>query len=81
VDTERYRPSPEVVERLRALSERLLTAEEVETALRTPIDETEREEILELVSWFRRRYPTPADRLAYVRRAYRRWRATLERSG
>ena len=77
--TSRYRPSPEVLARVRALSERQLSAEEVEAALRTPITDQEREEILELVSWFRRRYPTPADRLAYVRRAYRRWQATLER--
>ncbi len=28
---------------------------------------------MELVRWFRRRYPTAADRLAYVRRAYKRW--------
>jgi hypothetical protein len=72
-----YRPSPEALARMRELSERQLSAEEVEAALRTPIDDTERDEILELVSWFRRRYPTPADRLAYVRRAYRRWQATL----
>lgn len=80
MSTERYRPSPEVAARIRALSERELSAEEVEAALNTPIEDAEREEILELVSWFRRRYPTPADRLAYVRRAYRRWQNTLERS-
>jgi hypothetical protein len=28
-----------------------------------------------LIRWFRRRYPTPAARLAYARRAYRRWAA------
>jgi hypothetical protein len=55
-----------------------LSADEVEAALRTPIGDREREETLELVAWFRRRYPTPADRLAYVRRAYRRWQAALE---
>ena len=27
-----------------------------------------------LIRWFRRRYPTPGARLAYVRRAYRRLR-------
>jgi len=71
----RYRPSPEALARIRALSERQLSPDELEAALRTPVDETEREEILSLVAWFRRRYPTPADRLAYVRRAYRRWQA------
>jgi hypothetical protein len=53
-----------------------LSAAEVEAALRTPVSEFEREEILSLIAWFRRRYPTAADRLAYVRRAYRRWRST-----
>ena len=73
-----YRPSAELVERLRAVSERRLSKEEVEAALRTPIGDSEREEILALVAWFRRRYPTPLDRLAYVRRAYRRWQSALE---
>ena len=74
---DRYRPSPEVVAKVRALSERQLSAEEVELALRTPVSAWEREEILSLVAWFRRRYATPRDRLAYVRRAYRRWQSTL----
>ena len=71
-----YRPSPEAVARARAFSERRLSAEEVREALKTPIGEAEREEILGLIAWFRRSYPTPAERLAYVRRAYRRWQAT-----
>ncbi|MGH9390020.1 MAG: hypothetical protein ACRD1Z_10420 [Vicinamibacteria bacterium] len=79
MSAEGYRPSAEVVERLRALGERRLSREEVEAALRTPVSDSEREEILALVAWFRRRYPTPLERLAYVRRAYRRWRRTLER--
>ena len=40
-----------------------------------PITDDERESVLALVRWFRRRYPTPAERLAYVRRAYARWRS------
>jgi hypothetical protein len=75
---ERPRPSAEVIARIRALTERQLSREEVETALRTPIDAAEREEILSLIRWFRRRYPTPADRLAYVRRAYRRWQSAQD---
>ncbi len=74
------RPSAEVLARIRALSERRLSRDEVETALRVPVEEAEREEILSLVAWFRRRYPTPADRLAYVRRAYRRWQAASRSS-
>lgn len=76
-----YRPSAEVAARLKLLSERRLSKDEVEAALRIPIDDAEREEILSLVAWFRRRYPTPRDRLAYVRRAYRRWRSTLDLTG
>ena len=50
------------------------TASEVRRALEQPIDAGERQEVLSLVRWFTRRYPTPADRLAYVRQAYARWR-------
>ena len=35
--------------------------------LDTPISHAERKEVLALVAWFTRRYPTPAERLAYVR--------------
>jgi hypothetical protein len=59
--------------RLSALAERELTADEVRAALRTPLGDAEREESLSLIRWFRRRYPTPAERLAYARRACRRW--------
>jgi hypothetical protein len=67
-------PSSETLARIREFAERRLTREEVEAGLRIPIGEEERAEVLALVSWFRRRYPTPADRLAYVRRATRRWK-------
>ena len=72
-------PSSETLARIRDFAERRLTPEEVEATLRIPIREEERAEVLALVSWFRRRYPTPADRLAYVRRAYKRWRAGTPR--
>ena len=75
---DRPKPSTEVLARIRALTERQLSAEEVEAALRIPIDEAEREQIRSLIAWFRRRYPTPADRLAYVRRAYRRWQSSQQ---
>jgi len=50
------------------------TASDLRQALEQPIDAGERQEVLSLVRWFTRRYPTPADRLAYVRHAYARWR-------
>ena len=61
--------------RLTALAGRQLTADEVREALAKPLSAPEREETLSLIRWFRRRYPTPAERLAYARRAYRRWSA------
>lgn len=68
-------PTPEALERLRALAERQLSPEEVRAALAQPLGAAEEEESRSLIRWFRRRYPTPAARLAYARRAYRRWRA------
>jgi hypothetical protein len=68
-------PTPEALARVRALAERILSAEEVKAALAIPLSAAEEEESRALIRWFRRRYPTPAERLAYVRRAYRRWRA------
>jgi len=71
-------PSREARRRLAALAERRLTADEVRAALATPLGDEEREESLSLIRWFRRRYPTPAERLAYARRAYRRWSSVQE---
>ncbi|MFI5184342.1 MAG: hypothetical protein ACHQNV_08090 [Vicinamibacteria bacterium] len=71
--TPRAAPSPEAVGRVRALYDRVLGAEEFSAALAVPLGEAEEEEARSLIRWFRRRYPTPADRLAYARRAYRRW--------
>jgi hypothetical protein len=76
---DRHRISADTAARLKAISERQLTRKEVEAALRIPIGEAERDEILALVRWFCRRYPTPRERLAYVRRAYRRWQRSLDR--
>jgi hypothetical protein len=80
VSTDSYRLSAELLQKLRALSERRLSREEVVAALQVPISDSEREGILELIAWFRRRYPTPVDRLRYVRRAYRRWQSAQERA-
>lgn len=66
-------PEPSALSRIRAESQRVLSADEVREAIDAPIGEDEREDVLSLVRWFRRRYPDPVDRLAYVRRAYARW--------
>jgi hypothetical protein len=54
-----------------------LGAEEFRRLLAVPIGAAEEEEARSLIRWFRRRYPTPAERLAYCRRAYRRWTKAL----
>lgn len=64
-------------ERLRALAERPLAVDEWRRLIAIPLTDDERERTLELVRWFTRRYPTPAERLAYVRRAHARWTRTL----
>ena len=68
-------PSAEVLERARRDYDRLLLPEEAARLLAVPLTETEVEEKLELIRWFRRRYPTPLERSAYVRRAWARWKA------
>jgi hypothetical protein len=55
--------------------QRELSPEEVEAALARPPDPEEEAATLELHRWFTRRY-TPAERLRYVREAYRRWAST-----
>jgi len=62
---------------LASFHDRALSPAEARAYLDAPITKAERDEVLALVRWFRRRYPTPADRLAYVRRAYARWQRTL----
>jgi len=62
---------------VQSFAERRLSPLEARQYLETPISEAERDEVLALARWFRRRYPTPLERLAYVRRAYARWQRTL----
>ena len=73
-------PSRRLAARLREEYERPLSADEVRAYLAVPISDRERDDTLSLVRWFRRRYPDPADRLAYVRRAYARWRRAFPRT-
>jgi hypothetical protein len=70
-------PPPERVAELRAFAERRLSPEAFEAYVHAPVSDFEREQREELIAWFRRRYPTPADRLAYARRAYARWAAAM----
>jgi hypothetical protein len=62
----------EVEARTRAMDERELSPEEFNLLLERALADAD--EILEraaLVDWFRRRYPTARERLAYARRKYR----------
>ena len=70
-------PRAETLARIVALTERRLSADEALAALAIPLGKAEEEESRSLIRWFRERYPTPAARLAYARRAYRRWASEL----
>lgn len=61
---------------LQRLVNRTLEPVEASAYLAAPVTDAEREDVLTLVRWFRRRYPAPLDRLRFVRRAHARWRAT-----
>lgn len=68
-----YEPPSTGSGRLAAERDRQRSPEEIAAYLGAPVTAAEREDTLALVEWFTRRYPTGAERLAYVRRAYRRW--------
>jgi hypothetical protein len=59
---------------------RPVTEAELHEALEGPISEAEQHEVAALHDWFTTRYPSAEERLAYVRQAYARWRATVTRS-
>ena len=65
-------PSPEVLAEARAIAERVLSVAELEAYLQTPMSDEERADIADAIRWFTTRYPTPAARLAYNRRAMAR---------
>jgi hypothetical protein len=66
--------SPETRAQLAAFANRRLSDEEWRAQSAIPLSPEEIEHTLSLVRWFRTRYPDPASRLAYARRAYTRWR-------
>jgi hypothetical protein len=70
-------PSPEQVRRLRELAERPLSPEEFRSWVEAPITDEERENEVQLIRWFNRRYPTPGARLAYARGAMKWWQAAM----
>ena len=52
---------------LEAWEDRALSPEEFEARVRAPWADQERADFDDLVRWFNRRYPTPAERLAATR--------------
>ena len=52
---------------------RTVTPDELQYALHREIPESERAEVEALFRWFTTRYPTPGERLRYIRHAYTRW--------
>lgn len=66
-------PSAETIRRIRELYETPLSLPEYQRRLAIPRTPEEIEETRELVNWFRNRYPTAAERSAYIRRAMSRW--------
>lgn len=65
------------VQRIAEYHNRTLPLDEARAYLDAPITDDEREHAVTLIRWFRRRYPTAGERLAYVRRTYERWMATF----
>lgn len=59
--------TPELIAELEAWEERPLTPEEFSARVNVPWSDYEREDFDALVSWFNRRYPTPAERLRATR--------------
>jgi hypothetical protein len=66
-------PSQKALDRVRAIAERQLSCEELNAYVNAPMTEAERQEILASIAWFTERYPTPGERLAAARRAYKQW--------
>jgi len=67
-------PARSAIQRAVRFSGRTLRPDEFQAYVDAPVSEAERQEALRLIRWFTRRYPTPAERLAYVRRAHSRWK-------
>jgi hypothetical protein len=74
-------PSTEALARVRQIADRQLSAEEFNAYINAPMEEAERREILDSVAWFTRRYPTPGERLAAARHAYKSWAQGMPSGG
>lgn len=61
---------------VRRLADRRLTADEVRAGLAARLDPAGIDEACDLIRWFRRRYPTARERLAFARHMYAQWTGT-----
>lgn len=59
---------------LDAWENRALTREEFDARVNAPWTEQERDDFDALLTWFQKRYPTPADRLRATRHLAEQWR-------
>ena len=66
-------PPSAALARIAAIADRELPLDEWRARIDAPISKDERDETRELIRWFKRRYPSAAERLAYARRAHTRW--------
>jgi hypothetical protein len=66
--------SPETRGKLAALADRQLSEEKWRAQMAIPLSPEEIENSLAIERWFLGRAPDVASRLAYARRAYKRWR-------
>jgi hypothetical protein len=65
-----------VAETAKAFYERRLPPDEARAYIEAPMTPEEREDLVALIRWFRRRYPTPLERLTYARKTYNAWMRT-----
>jgi DNA-binding GntR family transcriptional regulator len=72
-------PSQAAVARVRELAERRLSPEEFAARLAAPLGDDERAAMRQLIEWFRRRYPTPHQRLRSGRRLWSEWARNMPR--
>jgi hypothetical protein len=66
-------PPPDIARRIAEISERRMTSEAFEELVAMPWAEGEREDLRDHIAWFMRRYPSPLERLRWVRRHYQQW--------
>lgn len=71
------RVDPKIAAEIRAMADLPLPLAELIARWNRVIPEEEMAENVSLIEWFSRRYPTPEERLAYARRAYRRWKRAM----